>query len=338
MNTLPFRDLCLSLGADYVFSEEIIDKKLISCVRIANPLINTIDYVTCRGGDYSLVLCLRPEQKSKFILQIGTNSAETAVMAVERVVGEITGVDVNMGCPKAFSTQGGMGAALMKDLGNAKAIMKALVERFKGRISVSCKIRVLRSWEDTVKYILAMQDAGVDWITIHPRTAAEETRVPARWYSVKNLLSSGLITIPILGSGDLFSPLDVHKYLTSTGASGVILARGAIHNPGIFLLKSSLLDRSTPLLADFTESEDDWKDNIVEPVLTAEQKLNKELEEDKRETQRKPGSAYDDESIEFSQNLVKVYERRYSRYPMQVDIIEYVKKYFRLSVECGNHY
>ena len=156
MNTLPFRELTLEHGADYVFSEEIIDKKLISCVRIENSVINTIDYVTCRGGDYSLVLSLRPAEKTKFILQIGTNNAETAVMAVERLLPDIAGVDVNMGCPKSFSTQGGMGAALMKDMENAKAIMKALVERFKEKISVSCKIRVLRSWEDTVKYILAM--------------------------------------------------------------------------------------------------------------------------------------------------------------------------------------
>jgi tRNA-dihydrouridine synthase len=112
--------------------------------------------------------------------------------------------------------------------------MKALVEEFGQQISVSCKIRVLRNEEDTFKYILAMQEAGVHWISIHPRTAAEETRVPARWYTIKKFINSGLINIPVLGSGDLFSPLDVHKYLSSTGASGVILARGAIHNPGIF--------------------------------------------------------------------------------------------------------
>jgi tRNA-dihydrouridine synthase len=49
-----------------------------------------------------------------------------------------------------------MGAALMRDRENAYNIMKALVDRFGARISVSCKIRVLRSYEDTLKYILAM--------------------------------------------------------------------------------------------------------------------------------------------------------------------------------------
>jgi tRNA-dihydrouridine synthase 2 len=87
-----------------VFSEEIIDRKLISCVRVENPIINTIDYVAAKGGDYSLVVSIRPEERPKFILQIGTNSPETAVLAVERLLPDISGVDVNMGCPKTFST------------------------------------------------------------------------------------------------------------------------------------------------------------------------------------------------------------------------------------------
>jgi tRNA-dihydrouridine synthase B len=117
-----------------------------------------------------------------------------------------------------------------------------------------------------------MQSAGVHWISIHPRTAAEETRVPARWFTIKKLLDTGLITIPVLGSGDLFSPLDVHKYLSFTGANGVILARGAIHNPGIFRMKELMLDRQVPLIApkDDQSAEDDWKDSIVEPVMNEE--------------------------------------------------------------------
>ena len=86
------------------------------------------------------------------------------------------------------------------------------------------------------------------WISIHPRTAAEESRVPARWYLTKKILDSGLVEIPILGSGDLFSPLDIHKYLSHTGAHGVILARGAIHNPAIFRLKSRMIARDVPLI------------------------------------------------------------------------------------------
>lgn len=140
-----------------------------------------------------------------------------------------------MGCPELFSTKGGMGSALMKNVDNAKNIMKALVDTFGTRISVSCKIRVLDSYDDTLAYILAMQNyAKVHFMSIHPRTQAEKSRVPAKWYIVKKVLESGLISIPILGSGDMFSTKDVQKFLRFTKASGVIIARGAIHNPAIF--------------------------------------------------------------------------------------------------------
>lgn len=57
MNTLPFRLLAYKEGADYVYSEEIIDKKLIACVPVENALLNTIDYVQAK--DYSLVLRIK---------------------------------------------------------------------------------------------------------------------------------------------------------------------------------------------------------------------------------------------------------------------------------------
>lgn len=75
--------MALQYGADYVFSEEIIDRKFHSCVRIENTLLNTIDYVT---RDYYLVLRMKKEEKDRFILQIGTNDAQMAVKAVEKVL------------------------------------------------------------------------------------------------------------------------------------------------------------------------------------------------------------------------------------------------------------
>jgi tRNA-dihydrouridine synthase len=125
------------------------------------------------------------------------------------VLPDIRGVDVNMGCPKKFSIHGGMGSALMREPDNAIKIMKALVDNFKGKITVSCKVRVFNNFEESLKYVLAMQETGIDWISIHPRTAAEESRVPAKWYLIKRFIDTGLIKIPIYGSGDLFTPHDI---------------------------------------------------------------------------------------------------------------------------------
>ena len=174
MNTLPFRELCASNGADFVFTEEIIDRKLIWCKRVENKELGTIDFVSVR--DQVVPLRIRESEKSKLILQIGSNNAHWAVKATELVQNDICGVDVNMGCPMKFSTSGGMGAALMNDLENAKTIMKALKHNFGHKISISCKIRVLDNFEETLNFITTLQnETGIDFISVHPRTKAEKS-------------------------------------------------------------------------------------------------------------------------------------------------------------------
>jgi len=101
-------------------------------------------------------------------------------------------------------------------------------------------------------------------MSIHPRTQAEKSRVPAKWYIIKRVLESGLIKIPILGSGDMFSVVDINKFLNFTKANGVIIARGAIHNPAIFVHKKDMINFKDTQL-DETE---EWKNNFEEVKVT----------------------------------------------------------------------
>ena len=54
IGTLPFRLLCSNLGADLVFTEEIIDKKLMFCEKYYNKDLDTNDYVSTRDGSVVL--------------------------------------------------------------------------------------------------------------------------------------------------------------------------------------------------------------------------------------------------------------------------------------------
>ena len=66
MNTLPFRELAIANGADFVWSEEIIDRKLIWCKRVENQELGTIDFVSTR--DQVVVFRTRESEKRKLIL------------------------------------------------------------------------------------------------------------------------------------------------------------------------------------------------------------------------------------------------------------------------------
>ena len=45
IGTLPMRLLALEYGADIVYTEEIIDFRLLRCDRIVNAVLDTVDYV-----------------------------------------------------------------------------------------------------------------------------------------------------------------------------------------------------------------------------------------------------------------------------------------------------
>lgn len=78
-------------------------------------------------------------EKGKVVLQLGTASAERALKVTKMVENDVAAIDINMGCPKAFSIKGGMGANLLQNPKRAKDILCALVENVK--IPITCKIR-----------------------------------------------------------------------------------------------------------------------------------------------------------------------------------------------------
>ena len=100
-------------------------KKLRLCEKVINSDLKTTDYLSTKDG--SLVLRVHPEEKGKLVLQIGASNAEDALAATEVVKEDVVGVDVNMGCPKHFSTHGNMGSALLKMPELAKEVIILII-------------------------------------------------------------------------------------------------------------------------------------------------------------------------------------------------------------------
>ena len=82
IGTLPARLLALDYGADLVYSEEIIDFRLLRSKRIVNTLLGTVDFIDSEGV---VVFRTCPREKEKVILQLGTADGERAVAAAKLV-------------------------------------------------------------------------------------------------------------------------------------------------------------------------------------------------------------------------------------------------------------
>ncbi len=226
--TLPLRLLALEYGAASVYSEETIAQALAETTRHARE-DGYVDFVSKSG---STVLRTLPRvERAQLVVQLGAASAVHALAAAELVAHDCAGVDVNMGCPKPFSTTGGMGAALLKDPERAADIVRTLARNLP--VPVSCKVRLLDDARATLDFVRAMEHAGASCIAVHARRADDrEKAVAARWEALRPVVEA--VGVPVLANGDLYTWDDIERVRRDSGCAGVLLARPALLNPSIF--------------------------------------------------------------------------------------------------------
>lgn len=156
--------------------------------------------------------------------------AEAARVVVERGA---DGVDINMGCwvPKVAKT--GAGAALLKDLCQAEAVVRAVVNAVGDQVPVTVKVR--SGWDSrdvtAIRFAKAAADAGVKAITVHARFASQGFTGTADWSVIGRVKEAVNGLIPVIGNGDIETPQDARRMMRETGCDGVMIGRAAMGNP-----------------------------------------------------------------------------------------------------------
>ncbi|XP_006292362.2 tRNA-dihydrouridine(20) synthase [NAD(P)+]-like [Capsella rubella] len=228
VGTLSFRMLAAEYGADITYGEEIIDHKFVKCERRINVAYGTTEFVE-KGMD-NVVFSTCEEERNRVVFQMGTSDAVRALKAAEIVCNDVATVDINMGCPKAFSIQGGMGAALLSKPELIHDILATLKRNLD--VPVTCKIRLLKSPADTVELARRIEKLGVPALAVHGRKIADRPRDPAKWDEIADVVAA--LSIPVIANGDVLEYDDFSRIKTATGAASVMVARGAMWNASIF--------------------------------------------------------------------------------------------------------
>ena len=226
IGSLPMRLLCLEYGADVVFGPEIVDKSIVGCKRIVNDPLHTTDFISPDG---KLVFRTCNQEKDRLIFQIGSADPQLAVQAALKVAADVSGINLNCGCPKRFSIQGGMGAALLSNKPKLLSILSALIKNV--TLPISCKIRISPVLQETLELCQQIADIGVSFIIIHGRTPSQTPRDKANWDALLYLHSALKDRIKIVLNGDFFAPSDFEKF---PGVNSFMLGRAAMLNPSIF--------------------------------------------------------------------------------------------------------
>lgn len=142
-------------------------------------------------------------------------------------------IDLNMGCPVPKVCKTGAGAALLDRPELAIAIARAAAEG--SGLPVTVKLRSgqrpgERSGLELAKRLV--HDAGVAAIALHPRAASVRHSGSPDYALAAELAES--LDAPLILSGGLRDRAGVLAAFERSGASAVMLARGALGNPWLF--------------------------------------------------------------------------------------------------------
>ena len=244
---LPSRLIALKYGADLVWGPETVDKSMIGTTKTLNPITSTIDFTRLPSNPQrsqppvrkeNLIYRLHPTREHrKLIFQIGTASPTTAVEAAKLVAENVAGIDVNAGCPKAFSTTGGMGAALLRDPDRLASILTALVEEV-GKvyeIGISVKIRLLETPEKTEALVRKLCSTGIAGLTIHCRTTPMRPRERAIRDQLRMIADiCREAGVACLMNGDVKNRDEALQLVQEYGVDGAMIATAAEANSSCF--------------------------------------------------------------------------------------------------------
>ena len=211
----PFRSICRELGSAISYTEFV---KAEDVLQRPHYIQNKIEFT---------------EQERPVFIQIYGNQADTLLEAALQLQElDPDGIDINMGCPNRSIAGRGAGAGLMRTPLKVARIIKQLTKALD--VPVTAKIRL--GWRDCrngLQLARIIEQFGGSLVAVHARSKEQghegQPDLPAL-AEIKTALE-----IPMLGNGGIRCVSDIDAMIEATGCEGVMIGRGAVLNPWIFV-------------------------------------------------------------------------------------------------------
>ncbi|MEK4034499.1 tRNA dihydrouridine synthase DusB [Methylocystis sp. IM3] len=198
--------------------------------------VTVSEMITAAGvarGDRETALRLGQARKTESaprVIQIAARDAAGIAAAAKHA--EDAGadwVDINMGCPCKRVTGGLAGAALMRDLDQAAALIAAARAAIRAPLSVKMRL----GWDDAARNAPELarraEAEGAALVTVHGRTRQQFYTGSADWAAIAEVKAA--VSIPVVANGDCKSVEDAADMLKASGADAVMIGRAAQGRP-----------------------------------------------------------------------------------------------------------
>ena len=201
-------------GAGLVCSE------MVSCAGIEHRNERTLGYLRVAADEHPLAIQI-----------FGAEPVAMAEAARMVVAAGADIVDMNFGCPVRKVTKTGAGAHLLEDPELACRITEAVASA----VEVPVTVKMRRGVDDGSRACIdlgpRLVEAGAASLTLHPRSAKQMYTGHADHTLTAELVE--LVGVPVVASGDITSQAKALAVLDATGASAVMVGRGAQGNPWV---------------------------------------------------------------------------------------------------------
>ncbi len=213
----PFRLLCKRFGVDLMFSEFVASEAVI------RKIDKTLQKMEIHPLEHPYGIQLYGKDISAMV--------ESTKIAEQY---EPDLIDLNFGCPVKKIAMKGAGAGMLRDI---PQLIKMTAEVVKAsKLPVTVKTRL--GWDEDSKIIVQLaeqlQDVGIAALTIHGRTRAQMYLGHADWTLIGEVKNNPRMHIPIIGNGDIDSPVSAKRAFDTYGVDAVMIGRAAIGRPWLF--------------------------------------------------------------------------------------------------------